>query len=97
MSPCRPIWCGGGAGFSRGGERGRRVAGFPQLLSGNMQQPCGWRTPHGVSRNRHGAQGLDYYSLQKRAKAADTLAEPSGPAFVELGASGPGRQRSVGS
>ncbi len=28
--------------------------------------------------------GLDYYSLQKRAKAADTPAPPSGPAFVEL-------------
>jgi hypothetical protein len=38
---------------------------------------------HGVSRTAT-VLGLDYYSLQKRAKAADTLAEPSGPAFVEL-------------
>ncbi len=38
---------------------------------------------HGVSRAAT-ALGLDYYSLQKRAKAADTPAQPSGPAFVEL-------------
>ena len=30
--------------------------------------------------------GLDYYSVQKRAKAADAPAPPSGPAFVELAA-----------
>ena len=28
--------------------------------------------------------GLVYYSVQRRAKAADTPAQPSGPAFVEL-------------
>jgi hypothetical protein len=38
---------------------------------------------HGVSRTAT-VLGLDYYSLQKRAKAADTPAQPGGPAFVEL-------------
>ena len=38
---------------------------------------------HGVSCTAT-VLGLDYYSLQKRAKAADPPAQPSGPAFVEL-------------
>ena len=37
---------------------------------------------HGVSRTAT-VLGLDYYGLQKRAKAAGTPAPPSGPAFVE--------------
>jgi hypothetical protein len=40
---------------------------------------------HGVSRAAT-ALGLDYYSLQERAQAADAPAPPSGPAFVELAA-----------
>jgi hypothetical protein len=38
---------------------------------------------HGVSRTA-AALGLDYYGLQKRAKAAAREPQPSGPAFVEL-------------
>ena len=40
---------------------------------------------HGVSRTA-AVLGLDYYSLQKRAEAADAPAPPGGPAFVELAA-----------
>src|SRR5690348_10750211 len=40
---------------------------------------------HGVSRTAT-VLGLDYYSLQERAKAADAPAPPSGPAFLELAA-----------
>ena len=38
---------------------------------------------HGVSRTA-AALGLDYYRLKKRAEAAATPLQPSGPAFVEL-------------
>ena len=38
---------------------------------------------HGVSRTA-AALGLDYYSLKKRAEAAATPPQSSGPAFVEL-------------
>jgi hypothetical protein len=38
---------------------------------------------HGVSRTA-AVLGLDYYSLQKRAKSAASEPQPSGPAFVEL-------------
>lgn len=40
---------------------------------------------HGVS-HAATALSLDYYSLQRRAEAADIPAPPSGPAFVELAA-----------
>ena len=38
---------------------------------------------HGVSRTA-AALGLDYYSLKKRAEAAASQPQSSGPAFVEL-------------
>ena len=62
--------------------RGTRKAGrrIPQAL---WEMAVRLAKAHGVSRTAT-VLGLDYYSLQKRAKAADTLAEPSGPAFVEL-------------
>jgi hypothetical protein len=38
---------------------------------------------HGISRTS-AALGLDYYSLKKRAEAAATPTQSSGPAFLEL-------------
>jgi hypothetical protein len=38
---------------------------------------------HGISRTS-AALGLDYYSLKRRAEAAATPTQSSGPAFLEL-------------
>lgn len=72
------------------------VQGQHQFQAWRKQRKPGCRIPqslwtmairlaktHGVSRTS-AALGLDYYSVQKRAKAADTPAQPNGPAFVEL-------------
>jgi hypothetical protein len=40
-------------------------------------------TAHGISRTST-ALGLDYYSLKKRAEAATSPPQSSGPAFLEL-------------
>ena len=62
--------------------RGQRKAG------GRIPQPL-WALAvrlakaHGVSRTA-AVLGLDYYSLKKRAEAAASEPQSSGPAFVEL-------------
>ena len=80
MSSCRPIWCAGGAGFRRGGGSGRRAAGFRKPL---WAMAIRLAKAHGVSRTA-AVLGLDYYRLKKRAEAAASEPQSSGPAFVEL-------------
>jgi len=61
--------------------RGRRKGGerIPQPL---WTLAVRLAKAHGVSRTA-AALGLDYYSVQKRAKAAATPPQPNRPAFVE--------------
>ena len=80
VGSCRPIWCGRGAGFRRGGGGGRSGDRIPQPLWALAVRLA---KAHGVSRTAT-VLGLDYYSLKKRAEAAASQPQSSGPAFVEL-------------
>ena len=72
------------------------VRGRSRFQAWRGQRKVGGRIPHGLwtmatrLAKTHGVSrtatvlGLDYYSLQKRAKVATGEPQPSGPAFVEL-------------